>query len=175
MKESAAGGVEPRQIARADWKCDSTVFEKSDIHVHVPSGRDPERRAKRRSDDVRGARLAPDRTNVRSNVAMTGEISLRGIVLPVGGIKEKVLAALSAGIDTVLLPEKNRKDFEEIPPSMRSRLQFVWLEKVDDAIAAALQMATETRRHAPAYEFRRRKQTPRAPGRPRPERDLEPP
>ena len=85
-------------------------------------------------------------TNVRSNVAMTGEISLRGIVLPVGGIKEKVLAALSAGIDTVLLPEKNRKDFEEIPPSMRSRLQFVWLEKVDDAIAAALQMATETRR-----------------------------
>ena len=71
---------------------------------------------------------------VRSDVAMTGEISLRGLVLPVGGIKEKALAALRAGIHTVLLPARNRKDLEEIPESARAELEFVWLETVDDAL-----------------------------------------
>ena len=70
---------------------------------------------------------------------MTGEISLRGLVLPVGGIKEKSLAALRAGIHTVLLPARNRKDLEEIPESARSQLEFVWLETVDDALAHALE------------------------------------
>ena len=69
---------------------------------------------------------------------MTGEISLRGLVLPVGGIKEKVLAALQAGIATVLLPARNRKDLEEIPDEARKRLTFVWLETVDDALRAAM-------------------------------------
>jgi ATP-dependent Lon protease len=69
---------------------------------------------------------------------MTGEISLRGLVLPVGGIKEKTLAALRAGIRTVLLPARNRKDLEEIPESARNQLEFIWLETVDDALAAAL-------------------------------------
>ena len=69
---------------------------------------------------------------------MTGEISLRGLVLPVGGIKEKTLAALRAGIHTVLLPARNRKDLEEIPESARNQLEFVWLETVDDALASAL-------------------------------------
>ncbi|MEO7387616.1 MAG: S16 family serine protease, partial [Gammaproteobacteria bacterium] len=76
---------------------------------------------------------------VRSDVAMTGEISLRGLVLPVGGIKEKTLAALRAGIHTVLLPARNRKDLEEIPESARNQLEFVWLETVDDALGAALE------------------------------------
>ena len=75
---------------------------------------------------------------VRSDQAMTGEISLRGLVLPVGGIKEKVLAALRAGINTVLLPARNKKELEEIPPDARSQLQFVWLETVDDAAQAAI-------------------------------------
>ena len=70
---------------------------------------------------------------------MTGEISLRGLVLPVGGIKEKTLAALRAGIHTVLLPARNRKDLEEIPESARNQLEFIWLETVDDALAAALE------------------------------------
>jgi ATP-dependent Lon protease len=69
---------------------------------------------------------------------MTGEISLRGLVLPVGGIKEKAVAASRAGITTVLLPARNRKDFEEIPEVARGQLRFVWLERVDDAVAAAL-------------------------------------
>jgi ATP-dependent Lon protease len=81
--------------------------------------------------------LLTDRT-VRNDTAMTGEISLRGLVLPVGGIKEKVLAAHRAGLRRVMLPARNRKDFEDIPESARDALEFVWLEQVDDAIAASL-------------------------------------
>jgi ATP-dependent Lon protease len=75
---------------------------------------------------------------VRHDTAMTGEISLRGLVLPVGGIKEKVLAAMRAGITTVMLPARNRKDLQDVPESARERLQFVWLETVDDAVREAL-------------------------------------
>ena len=75
---------------------------------------------------------------VRSDTAMTGEISLRGLVLPVGGIKEKVVAAARAGIKRVMLPARNRKDYEDIPEEVRKRLEFIWLENVDEAVAAAL-------------------------------------
>jgi ATP-dependent Lon protease len=78
---------------------------------------------------------------VRSDVAMTGEISLRGLVLPIGGVKEKVLAALRAGIGTVLLPARNRRDLEDIPADAREKLRIVWVEHVDEAIAAALSPA----------------------------------
>ncbi len=77
--------------------------------------------------------------SVRPDVAMTGEISLRGLVLPVGGIKEKVVAAHRAGIKRVMLPARNRKDFEDIPEEARRDLEFVWLERVDDAVAAGLE------------------------------------
>jgi ATP-dependent Lon protease len=70
---------------------------------------------------------------------MTGEISLRGLVLPVGGIKEKVVAAHRAGIKRVMLPARNRKDFEDIPEEARRELEFIWLERVDDAVAAGLE------------------------------------
>jgi ATP-dependent Lon protease len=70
---------------------------------------------------------------------MTGEISLRGLVLPVGGIKEKVVAAAAAGLTRVLLPARNRRDFEDIPLGARDKLEFVWLERIDDAIAEALE------------------------------------
>jgi ATP-dependent Lon protease len=72
---------------------------------------------------------------------MTGEISLRGLVLPVGGIKEKVVAAARAGLVRVMLPARNRKDDEDIPEDARNKLEFIWLEQVDDAIAAALEDA----------------------------------
>ena len=74
---------------------------------------------------------------VKSDVAMTGEISLRGLVLPIGGVKNKVLAAMRAGITTVMLPERNRKDFEDIPEAARNAMNFVWMATADDAIAAA--------------------------------------
>jgi ATP-dependent Lon protease len=78
---------------------------------------------------------------VRSDVAMTGEISLRGLVLPIGGVKEKVLAALRAGITTVMLPARNQRDLDDIPVDARAQLKFVWMEQVDDAIATALSPA----------------------------------
>ena len=81
------------------------------------------------------------RRTIRSDTAMTGEISLRGLVLPIGGVKEKVLAAIQAGITTVMLPARNRKDLEDVPEKARNRIRFVWLERVDDAIEAALNPA----------------------------------
>ena len=75
---------------------------------------------------------------VRNDLAMTGEISLRGLVLPIGGVKNKVLAAVRAGITTVMLPMRNRKDYEEIPESARKAVRFVWMSTVDDALAAGL-------------------------------------
>jgi ATP-dependent Lon protease len=89
--------------------------------------------------------LLTERT-VRSDTAMTGEISLRGLVLPVGGIREKVVAAVRAGLKTVILPSRNRKDHDEIPEAARSEIRFVWAERVEDVIAAALPDAAA---HAP--------------------------
>jgi ATP-dependent Lon protease len=80
---------------------------------------------------------------VRNDTAMTGEISLRGLVLPVGGIKEKVVAAAAAGLTRVMLPARNRRDFDEIPPGARDKLEFVWLEQVDDAMAGALEKSPQ--------------------------------
>ena len=87
------------------------------------------------------ASLLTNRT-VRNDTAMTGEISLRGLVLPVGGIKEKVVAAAAAGLTRVMLPARNRRDFDEIPQGARDNLEFIWLERVDDAIAAAFEEST---------------------------------
>jgi ATP-dependent Lon protease len=86
------------------------------------------------------ASLFTDRP-VRNDVAMTGEISLRGLVLPIGGVKEKVLAALRAGITTVMLPARNRRDLEDIPAEARDKIKFVWLDQVEDALSTALPAA----------------------------------
>jgi ATP-dependent Lon protease len=82
--------------------------------------------------------LLTERT-VRSDTAMTGEISLRGLVLPVGGIKEKVVGAHRAGIKRVMLPSRNHRDFDDIPEIARKQMEFVWLERVEEAVAAALE------------------------------------
>ena len=82
--------------------------------------------------------LMSDRT-VRSDTAMTGEISLRGLVLPVGGIKEKVIAAARAGLKRVMLPARNQKDYEDIPQEVRDQLEFIWLEWVEEAAVASLE------------------------------------
>jgi ATP-dependent Lon protease len=150
MRESAQAALSIVKNRAADFGIDASRFEKMDIHVHVPAGAIPK--------DGPSAGVAMfmalvslmmDRT-VRSDTAMTGEISLRGLVLPVGGIKEKVVAAARAGISRVMLPARNRKDFEEIPEEVRANVQFVWLERVDEAMAAALQPSAE-----PAAEPRR--------------------
>jgi ATP-dependent Lon protease len=141
MKESAQAALSLVKARAAELGIEPDRLEKSDLHLHVPAGATPK--------DGPSAGIAMfvalasllTRRPVRSDVAMTGEISLRGLVLPVGGIKEKVLAALRAGIRTVLLPERNRKEFDEIPAEAREKLEFVWIERVDDALAAALSPA----------------------------------
>ena len=139
MKESAQAALSIVKNRASLFGIDEARFERSDIHVHVPAGAIPK--------DGPSAGVAmfmalvslmTERT-IRSDTAMTGEISLRGLVLPVGGIKEKVVAAAAAGLKRVMLPARNRKDFEDIPEEARKQLEFVWLERVDDAVSAALE------------------------------------
>lgn len=138
MKESAQAALSLIKSRLEDLQDGQNQLQDSDIHIHVPAGAIPKDGPSAGvAILVSLASLIADRT-VRHDVAMTGEISLRGQVLPVGGIKEKVIAAHRAGIKTVLLPSRNRKDFEEIPEPVRSTLNFVWLSTVEDALAAAL-------------------------------------
>jgi ATP-dependent Lon protease len=114
------------------------TLEKTDVHIHVPAGATPK--------DGPSAGVAMFLAivsllldvPVRSDVAMTGEISLRGLVLPIGGVKEKTLAALRAGITTVMLPKRNEKDLEDVPAEAKAKLEFVFLERVEDAIRTAI-------------------------------------
>jgi len=138
MKESAQAALTLVKARAPELNIPAAMFDGVDVHLHVPAGAIPK--------DGPSAGIAmfialvslfTDRA-VRPEVAMTGEISLRGLVLPVGGIKEKVLAAQRAGISTVLLPARNRKDLRDVPESARNALRFVWLETVDDAVRAAL-------------------------------------
>jgi ATP-dependent Lon protease len=117
---------------------DEKRFEKADIHIHVPAGATPKDGPSAGVAMFMALVSLMTGNTVSSDTAMTGEISLRGLVLPVGGIKEKMVAAARAGIKRVLLPARNRKDYEDIPEEARRQLEFVWLERVDDAVAAAL-------------------------------------
>ncbi len=137
MKESAQAALSLVKARASTLGADPTLFENSDIHVHVPAGAIPKDGPSAGVamfialvSLLTGRATAPD-------VAMTGEITLRGLVLPVGGIKEKVLAADRAGIKTVLLPARNRKDYEDIPQTARDKLHFVWIENVDEAMESA--------------------------------------
>jgi ATP-dependent Lon protease len=139
MRESAQAALSLVKSEAVTLKIEPGLFEKSDIHVHVPAGATP------KDGPSAGVAMFMALTSlltgrtIRSDTAMTGEISLRGLVLPVGGIKEKVVAAAGAGIKRVLLPARNKRDYDEIPEEVRKQLDFVWLERVDDAVAQALQ------------------------------------
>jgi ATP-dependent Lon protease len=138
MKESAQAALTLAKARAAELGFDVALFEKSDIHIHVPAGAIPKDGPSAGvAMFVALASLLTGRT-ARNDTAMTGEISLRGLVLPIGGVKEKVLAAARAGITTVLLPARNQKDLEDVPEAARQQVRFVWLERVDDAVAAAL-------------------------------------
>jgi len=139
MKESAQAALSLLKARASALGIDPARFEKSDIHVHVPAGAIPKDGPSAGvAMFIALASLLTGRT-ARSDTAMTGEISLRGLVLPIGGVKNKVLAAVRAGIGTVLLPERNKKDYEDVPEAAREAVRFVWLSTVDDAIEAALE------------------------------------
>jgi ATP-dependent Lon protease len=138
MKESAQAAFTLLKSRSAGLGVADDVLSKSDVHVHVPAGAIPKDGPSAGvAMFVALASLLADR-HARADVAMTGEISLRGLVLPVGGIKEKVIAAARAGIKEVLLPARNRHDLDEIPEEVREHMKFTWLETVDQAIDAAL-------------------------------------
>jgi ATP-dependent Lon protease len=138
MKESAQAALTLVKSRAQELQITLGDFEKTDVHVHVPAGAIP------KDGPSAGVAMFIALSSlfvnkpVRSDVAMTGEISLRGLVLPVGGIKEKVIAAAAAGIRTVMLPERNRKDLDEIPASARAQLEFIFLEDVSQAVAMAI-------------------------------------
>ena len=138
MKESAQAALTLVKARAPDLGIDVSLFEKSDVHIHVPAGAIPKDGPSAGvAMFVALVSLLTGRT-ASSDTAMTGEISLRGLVLPIGGVKEKVLAAARAGITTVMLPARNRKDLEDVPDAARQQVRFVWMERVDDAVAAAL-------------------------------------
>ncbi|HEX2825183.1 MAG TPA: endopeptidase La [Burkholderiales bacterium] len=141
MKESAQAALSLVKARAAKLGIEATLLEKSDVHVHVPAGATP------KDGPSAGVAMFLALTSlltqrpVRSDTSMTGEISLRGLVLPIGGVKEKVLAAMRAGITRVMLPSRNKRDFEDVPAEAREKLEFIWLETVDDAVNAALEDA----------------------------------
>jgi ATP-dependent Lon protease len=145
MKESAQAAVTLVKSQADRLGIDPAMLENVDLHIHVPAGAIP------KDGPSAGVAMATSlasllsKRTVRADVAMTGEISLRGVVLPVGGIKEKCVAAARAGIRTVILPARNRRDLDEIPESVRNRLEFVWAEKIDDVLARALEGLPEHR------------------------------
>jgi len=141
MKESAQAALSLVKSRHESLGIDPERLEKSDIHIHVPAGAIPKDGPSAGvAMSMALISLLTDRT-IRSDTAMTGEISLRGLVLPVGGIKEKTAAAARAGLTRVMLPARNRKDTEDISEDARRQLEFIFLETIDDAVAAALEPA----------------------------------
>ncbi|TMA56089.1 MAG: endopeptidase La, partial [Deltaproteobacteria bacterium] len=139
MKESAQAALSLVKSRAETLGIDSDIFKKNDVHIHIPAGAIP------KDGPSAGVTLFVALVSlltgrrISKDVAMTGEISLRGLVLPVGGIKEKMLAAKRAGISTVLLPELNRRDLEEIPAAGRDGIRFEFLKTADEALRLALE------------------------------------
>ena len=143
MKESAQAALSYVRSNALALGIAEDLFERTDLHIHVPAG------AIAKDGPSAGVAMVVALTSLLTNTrtkpvtAMTGEITLRGKVLPVGGIKEKVLAAGRAGISTVILPQHNEKDLADVPKEIREKISFVFVEEIQEAISAALAGAGE--------------------------------
>ncbi|HEX4508084.1 MAG TPA: endopeptidase La [Alphaproteobacteria bacterium] len=142
MKESAQAALSLVKNRAVGLGIDPADFDTHDIHVHVPAGATPKDGPSAGVAMFMALTSLLTNRTIRNDTSMTGEISLRGLVLPVGGIKEKVAAAARAGITRVMLPARNRRDYDEIAQEVRDRLEFVWLETVEEAVEAALDLQT---------------------------------
>jgi ATP-dependent Lon protease len=138
MKESAAAALSYLKARARDVGIDPALFDRNDIHVHVPAGAQP------KEGPSAGVSLLVAITSIltgrpaRGDVAMTGEITLRGRVLPIGGVKEKVLGAHRAGIRRVLVPARNEADLDDIPPDLRAQMKFSLVESMDQVLREAI-------------------------------------
>jgi ATP-dependent Lon protease len=157
MQESARAALSFVRSRTEPLKLDQTFFEKSDIHLHIPAGAQP------KDGPSAGVTMATALVSlisgrpVRADVGMTGEITLRGQVLPVGGIKEKVLAAHRTGLKTVILPKRNENDLEELPEEVRKSMKFVFVETVDEVLKAALEPANRRKKMAKSKDAKEKK------------------
>ncbi len=142
MKESVHAGLSYVRSRASEFGLQDK-FEKTDIHVHVPAGAIPKDGPSAGVGMVTALTSVMTGIKVRSEVAMTGEITLRGHVLPIGGVKEKVLAATRAGIKEIILPEKNRKDLVEVPEEVRNSMKFHFVSRIDEALDIALERPPE--------------------------------
>jgi ATP-dependent Lon protease len=171
MKESAQAAMSWVRSKAKDYGVDPNFFSNSDIHMHIPAGAIP------KDGPSAGVTMATalisllTGRSVRKDVAMTGEITLRGQVLPVGGIKEKVLAASRAGLTTVILPKRNEKDLDDVPEGVRAKVSFIFAEEVDQVVRAALTPSTDGAGNEPRTESG---EQPGSDSRGEPERQPEP-
>ena len=159
MQESARAALSYVRANARSLGIDEQFFAKHDIHLHIPAGASP------KDGPSAGVTMATALASlisgrpVRADVGMTGEITLRGQVLPIGGVKEKVLAAHRAGLKTVILPRRNEKDLADVPADVRQDLKFVLADRVDDVIAAAFEPRARRTRGGNGSRAKRKKKT----------------
>jgi ATP-dependent Lon protease len=139
MKESAQAALSYVRSNAEKYDVARDFLEKSDIHIHIPAGAMPKDGPSAGITMFTALVSLLTGIRVRHDVAMTGELSLRGRVLPIGGVKEKVLAAHRAGIKRIILPERNKPDLEDIPREVRDELEFVPVSRLDEVLKAALE------------------------------------
>ena len=138
MKESAKAGLTYIRSVASQYGVEKEYFEKHDFHIHIPEGAVPKDGPSAGITMATALLSAIIEKPVKASVAMTGEITLRGRVLPIGGLKEKILAAKNAGIKTVLVPKKNEKDVDEISTEIKKGIEIVFVENMEQVIAQAL-------------------------------------
>ena len=138
MKESAQAGISYiRSVSGGVSHSEKAFSRRNDIHIHIPEGASARRMDRLPESRWRQPCCRRSRRQVRADVAMTGEITLRGRVLPIGGLKEKTLAAKNAGIKTICVPKKNEKDIDEISPEIKKGLKIVFVEQMKDVLDVA--------------------------------------
>jgi ATP-dependent Lon protease len=143
MKESATAAVSYLRTHSDELRIPQEFWEKNDLHVHLPAGAIPKDGPSAGIALVTAIASLATGIKVRSQFAMTGEITLRGNVLPIGGVKEKVLGALRAGVKEVILPERNKKDLIDVPDSVKSQMKFHFVTRINEVLDLALENVIE--------------------------------